>query len=124
VTGIQAGRGHDDLHGAPHGLPTDVRRRGNEFVIEVDLPGVRRGRARRHGGARSEPRRLDGRGGVYTDGVLTLTIPVGQTAKSQRIDVKGGAGGGFSSPPLDDPSPSEPPQPEPRPDESAKLPPY
>ncbi len=141
---------------SPRGLPMDAYRRGDDFVVHVDLPGVGLDsvdvtvdgnavtiRAER----RFEPQQSDELlvaerpQGTFTrqislgtsidssrveadyeDGVLTLTLPVSEAAKSRRVEIRGATRP--KSPPLDDPAPSEPPQPETPPGESAKLPPY
>jgi HSP20 family protein len=109
---------------APRGFPMDAYRRGDQFIVEFDLPGVEPAaieltveqnvltvRAER----RFEPREGDEvivaerPQGTYTrqvfladtldsenvrasceHGVLTLTIPVAETAKPRRVQVAGG----------------------------------
>lgn len=141
---------------SPRALAMDAYRRGDDFIVHLDLPGVDPGsvdvtvddsavtvRAERpfepqegdeilvaerpHGmftrqlslGTSVDSARVEA---SYEDGVLTLVLPVSEAAKPRRVEVRGG--GRPQSPALDDPAPSEPPQPDTPPDESAKLPPY
>jgi HSP20 family protein len=111
---------------APRALPMDAYRRGEQFVVQLDLPGVEPAsidltveqnvltvRAER----RFEPRQGDEvvvaerPHGTYTrqillgdtldsqnmqanceHGVLTLTIPVAETAKPRRVPISGTKG--------------------------------
>jgi HSP20 family protein len=108
---------------APRALPMDAFRRGEQFIVQLDLPGVEPAaidltveqniltvRAER----RFEPRQDDEvvvaerPHGIYTrqillgdtldaenmqanceHGVLTLTIPVAETAKPRRVQIAG-----------------------------------
>lgn len=108
------------------GMPLDLYRTGDHYVLHVDLPGVDPGsidvnvedrtltiRAERTGHTEGEVHWLTrerpfgtyvrqltvGRGlaldmveATYTDGVLTLTIPVAEEAKPRRVEIKRGSG--------------------------------
>ncbi len=109
-------------------MPYDAVRRGDEVIVEIDLPGVdpasidltvernhlvvrahrerstREGdvvlaSGRRHGdfrrdlelGAALDARRVSAR---YDNGVLTLVVPLAESASPRRIEVETGAPGG------------------------------
>ena len=107
-------------------VPMDAYRRGEQFVVHFDLPGVdpssidltveknaltvSASRRWQHAGNEQvliserpqgtftrqlflgESLNLDGIQAGYEDGVLTVTIPVAEQAKSRKVEI--GAGGG------------------------------
>jgi len=108
------------------GLPVDVYRKGDDFIVEVDVPGmdpsaldvsVERNmlsitgeRPARHGDAEvvlcerpharfsrqlylGENLDTEGVNAGYENGVLTITIPVTQKARSRKVEISGGGGG-------------------------------
>ena len=118
----------ESFRSAPATMAYDAVRRGDEVVVELDLPGVdpssidltvernhlvvraRRERStregdvvlasgRRHGefrrdlelGASLDARRVSAR---YDNGVLTLTVPLAESAAPRKIEVEVGRGEG------------------------------
>jgi HSP20 family protein len=110
----------------PAAMPIDAYRKGDEFVVEFDLPGVKADsidltveknvltvhaqRARSGGdgvellvgerpqgtfsrqlflGDTLDPDRIDAQ---YTDGVLTLRLPIAEKAKPRRVEISTSAG--------------------------------
>jgi HSP20 family protein len=90
------------LWGAPQGgprplaMPMDAYRKGDSFLLQLDLPGVESVIAERTFGTFSRQvvlgKTLDsGRiEATYETGVLTVAIPVAEQAKVRRIDVNVG----------------------------------
>lgn len=112
------------LRGGTPGIPLDASRRDEDFIVEMDLPGVAADSiditvernvltvsAERHSTRREdwEPLVSERRHGAfrrelylgqgldtsqvsadYTDGVLTLTIPVAETSKPRKVSVTAG----------------------------------
>lgn len=84
----------------PTAMPMDAYRRGEEFVVEFDLPGVDPAaielsvernvltvRAERRPVPRDETLDTDRVAAAYEAGVLTLTIPVAERAKPRSISI-------------------------------------
>ena len=88
------------------GMPLDLYRKGESFIARIDLPGVDPStidvdvedrtltvRAERPSGTFARQLTLgyglalDRISAQYTDGVLTLTIPVAEEAKPRKIEV-------------------------------------
>lgn len=116
-----------DMTQSMRAMPMDLYRKGDQFVLRCDLPGVDAGsidigvdgriltiRAERSGpdeevewltqerGSGTFVRQLtlgdgldlDNVDASYTDGVLTLTLPVAEQAKPRRISVSQASAGG------------------------------
>src|SRR5215217_7445400 len=84
----------------PAAMPIDAYRRGEEFVVQFDLPGVEASSIdltgeRPHGTFSRQlflAETLDSErlSAEYRDGVLTLRVPVKEQAKPRRVTVSSG----------------------------------
>jgi HSP20 family protein len=100
---------------APRSFPMDAVRRGDQFLVHLDLPGVEPSSidltVERNALTVEAERRFDRAEFTrqlmlsdqldsekieanYNAGVLTLTIPVAETAKPRRVEVTGSGGDG------------------------------
>ena len=89
-------------------MPMDLYRDGDKYVAAIDLPGVDpasididveegtltiRAERRSHAGEDAQWLSRDRISADYSDGVLSLTIPVAEAAKPRKIQVQHGTSG-------------------------------